>query len=84
MTPHPSSASSSGSMDVESGHPASTNVRLVDIIASFRRLATKFLQNPRWGVMFTLGKGIKDFKKGINAPEDDSPEVHAVAVEKRL
>ena len=56
MTPHPSSASSSGSMDVESVHPASTNVQLVDIIASFRRLATKFLRNPRWGVMFTLGR----------------------------
>ena len=54
--PSPAPASSPGSMGVDSGHPASTSVRLGDIIASCRRLATKFLQNPRWGVMFTLGR----------------------------
>ena len=43
-------------MGVDSGHPASPSVRLGDIIASCRRLAAKFRKNPRWGVMFTLGR----------------------------
>ena len=54
--PRPAAASSHGSMGVDSGHPASPSTRLSEIIASCRRLATKFLKNPRWGVMFTLGR----------------------------
>ena len=36
------------------------------------------------GVMFSLGKGIKDFKKGINAPdvEEDLPQPATSAVKK--
>ena len=56
LHPIPAPASSHTSVGVDSGQPASTSVRLGDRIASCRRLATKFLQNPRWGVMFTLGR----------------------------
>jgi hypothetical protein len=35
---------------------ASMSVRINQLIAPCRRLAVKFLENPRWGVMFTLGR----------------------------
>ena len=34
-------------------------------------------------VMFSLGKGIKDFKKGINTQDDDDGEMPAVASDKK-
>lgn len=49
----PTSQSSVG-MDV--AHKASLSVRLNQLIAPCRRLAVKFFENPRWGVMFTLGR----------------------------
>lgn len=49
----PTSQSSVG-MDVAQKGPMS--VRFNQLIAPCRRLAVKFFQNPRWGVMFTLGR----------------------------
>lgn len=34
-------------------------------------------------VMFSLGKGIKDFKKGINAQDEDEGQTPAVATDKK-
>ncbi|HZL88210.1 MAG TPA: twin-arginine translocase TatA/TatE family subunit [Pirellulaceae bacterium] len=34
-------------------------------------------------VMFSLGKGIKDFKKGINTQDDDEGQTPAVASDKK-
>ena len=56
LHPSPAPASSHTSVGLDSGQPASTSVRLGDLLATCRRLATKFLRNPRWGVMFTLGR----------------------------
>lgn len=44
----------SGGMDV--AHKASMGVRFNQVLAPCRRLAVKFFENPRWGVMFTLGR----------------------------
>jgi hypothetical protein len=41
-------------MDV--AHKGSMSVRFNQLLAPCRRLAVKFLENPRWGVMFTLGR----------------------------
>jgi len=49
----PTSQSSVG-MDV--AHQAPTSGRFNQLIAPCRRLAVKFFENPRWGVMFTLGR----------------------------
>jgi sec-independent protein translocase protein TatA len=34
-------------------------------------------------VMFSLGKGIKDFKKGINAEDEDDEQSPGVATDKK-
>jgi hypothetical protein len=43
-------------MDMDVPHKASRSVRFSQFIAPCRRIAGKFLGNPRWGVMFILGR----------------------------
>lgn len=40
----------------EAVHDESKSGRIGHLISPARRLASKFIENPRWGVMFTLGR----------------------------